>query len=286
MKKLLICLLLLAPCLALASAPPRAPNYVLVYAKDINQVKPLTTVESGRFDVLRLDDSDPGRVQPPDTEGDDAIGLNGVKVYAYLNGRLIGTTKIDKYEAGQQDEWNDNVHLVSPEQLSNPAQIFTTRPLPYAARAQQRQPTASEMTGARELIRGVLDHHGVPESAKKNALETMEVRPINVRSGEPEILLMTWGAELGEKALGFFLIGERSGSSYRLAGGKFHWGGLVCGQTHWTFLGNADLDGDGTDELMYEAWGWESVSYWLLKRERGEWKPAGAVASDGDSPNC
>lgn len=287
LKSLLILPLLFLSGLALTSPPPGRANHVLVNASDFRQIKPLATIRNGTFDGLILADSAPERSQPTDTESNSAIGLNGVRVYAYSNGRLVGTRIIDRYDVGQQDEWNDDVRLLPLDAPSaETAQVFTTQPLPNAPRAPSRKPSAVEVIAARELISGVLARHGVPATELKAVLETIEISPVNVRTGEPEILLITGGREIAEKTLGFFLIGERNGAHYRLAGGNFHWDGAVCGQTSWKFLGNADLDGDGTDELLYEAWGWESVGYWMLKRQNGRWKPAGADGQRNQGQDC
>lgn len=287
MKKLLVLSLVFLPYLALSTPAPGTANYVLVNAKDIHQIKPLATIHDGVFDGLSLENSAPNPVQASEVTDHSAVGLNGITVYAYLDGRLVGTTEIFGYDIGQQDEWNDDVQLLPPKDASGEsAQVFTTQPLPNAQRATRRKPSATEVAAARALIRGVLHRHRVPVSEWNSVLGTMEIRPINVSAGQPEILLMTWGSEIGEKALGFFLIGERVGKQFHLTGGNFHWGGLVCGQTSWTFLGNADLDGDGIDELLYEAWGWESVGYWMLKRQNGRWKPAGANGQETDVESC
>jgi len=87
-----------------------------------------------------------------------------------------------------------------------------------------------------------------------------------------------------ENVFGYLVVAEQGKTGYRSVATRVHYGGAVCRVTSWTLVGHADLDADGSDELLVQAWGWESTGLAILRRAGGRWRSA--LETDRSAPGC
>lgn len=281
MKTLWLAFVLFVPLLTVAARPATgAPNQILVSSG--GHVIPLASFQNGIFESLSLK-SDEVKTQPERAQADAKtdVLLKGETVYGYLDGRLVGTTTITSVRIAQDETEVDEVRLLAPkDQAGAPARLFTTLPLSNSVRSSSRKPTDVETADAGELVRSVLAKRGVPKSAWTTILKQTETKVVNLARGEGEILLISSNGPIyfdydrgARWAAALLMIGERgNGIGYRPTLTRLFWGRSGEGLVSWTVLDHADLDGDGTDELIYEELGWETLSHGLLKRQSGVWQ--------------
>ncbi len=255
-----------------------SPNFVLVTTG--HRTIPVARVYNNSIDALSMKDTAPS--SPLAEEEDGRFGLNGMTLYGYENGRLIGTGTVDGVEPSGEEGEEENVRLTlhRREPVAETSTIYTTRQLPRSFRALPRQATGNEKAAGMRFVREILASRRIPQAAWSKVIGAIEIKPISVQSNE-EVLIITSpdSVDIGGRVLGFFLIAEqqpsRTAELYQLTMARVHWGSAVCGETSWKFLEHADVDADGTDELIYRAMGWESWRYWILRRHKGKWAPAG-----------
>lgn len=291
MKTLWLAVALCAPLWTVAARPVAgAQNHILVSSG--GHVIPLATVRNGVFESLSLK-NDEVKTQP---EQDQAgaktdVLLKGESVYGYLDGRFVGTTTITSVRIAQDETEVDEVRLLAPkDQAGAPARLFTTLPLPNSVRSSSRKPTDAEAADAGQLVRSVLAKRRVPQSAWATILKQTETKVVSLARGEGEVLLISSNGPIyfdydrGIRwAAALLLIGERgNGIAFRPTLIRLFWGRSGESLVSWTVLDHADLDGDGTDELIYEELDWETLSHGLLRRQSGVWQTV-ELGNDGES---
>lgn len=269
MKVLLICLvMMIAPAgMNVDAAAPNARNYVFVEIG--GKAVPLAFVTQGRFDMFSISDFAPGSEA---AQGDGSVGVRNMKVYGYRNGRFVGPGSVIGFVPSAGEDDIDAVLIAAAE--SKPvaqARTFTTQLLKSPARGLPRKPSAQEVKQAQEIVRDILGQRKVPSRAWSQILQATQVKPVRVATDLEILIIRAPAIEIGERSLDFFLIAERKSTQYRLTMSRVHWGGITCKQD-FDLFDHADLDSNGTDELIYSVYGWEWWRYWVIRREKGRWE--------------
>lgn len=268
MRSMLIGLLITTQvCMATKAAAPNVSNYVFVEIG--GKAIPLASVKHGRFEMFSVVGSAVGsEFERANGRG----GFLGVKTYGYRGGQFIGPSSVIGVLASEGEGESDAVLIAAPDGSSlGAARTFTTQPLKSSVRIPPREANASEVQNALDMVRNILRSRQVPQSAWPRIIKSTRIKPVQVSTDMEILVIRTPAIEIGEKALDFFLIAERKGTEYRLKMSRLHWGGLTCKQD-FDLFDHADLDSDGTDELIYSVYGWEWWRYWIIHRQNGRWE--------------
>lgn len=257
---------------------------------------PWVVVDAGRYARLHADSSAPEPVQVryrlPGQDEDQVVRIEGALLYPLdrhdhdTAGRVAGWGAFDDAVIDS----GGNVQVDPPIDRDG-FQLYST--VRHAFRGKTFPAGPRELRAARGLLQPLLSKHGVPRHAWKAVLAGSAVTSLSVGKGAPRVLVIT--GETGvpdrrrdhgdmEQVFGYLIIAEQGRTGYRSVTTRVHYGGAVCGVTRWTLVGQADLDADGSDELLVQAWGWESTGLGILRRAGGSWRSA--LETDFSAPGC
>lgn len=152
-------------------------------------------------------------------------------------------------------------------------------------------PTAAVYPKMNAFIDSVLRRHGVRPTERQSMRLEPSVAPgalekfaaFQVQGGGVPMLVASVGLEARKKSYALTVIAEAgTDGRYRLSYHDFRAGGLGESLVHEdTFFQNADLDGDGVDELILHGSGYEWGHYYVLKKKAGQWRKLSVTASEG-----
>lgn len=138
----------------------------------------------------------------------------------------------------------------------------------------RRQPTAQERTYAQQLAAKEFKSHDVGEiSARSIKLDHLIVTKLD--GSNANFLIGSVSVRLKDVSHELFLVGKIQDSTATTELVQYHMTtDLVDGtdSEDFRFVEQLDLDGDGIDELVVEATGYESEQFRIYSHQNGVWK--------------
>jgi hypothetical protein len=139
-------------------------------------------------------------------------------------------------------------------------------------RGTRRSPDAAERAAALEFARAEFIRRSVP-AALLPRLEIVQLTSTDLNGDGRQDLIGVAAIDPGNPAgevRTLFFVAEGTGQGYRPALRRYHSGN---GETYGieVLVDHIDLDGDGADEILTKAYGWEWFTYRIYKRRGGAW---------------
>jgi len=220
-------------------------------------------------DLIAIEIFNP-KARPAET---DAVYKIGERLALFVGGQRTGDVKINKVLPLQCDS---SAALVTPDptvHLAKDAMALATNAeqiRPHANRQHQADP--EEQQSARQLAANAFRKHGVPAMAAAIKIHQLVVTGVDQSEGKLVIGSLYLEAKAVRHEL--FLIGklDTSGATTELA--RYHKTTDLEEGTDSEdvrFVDQLDLDGDGTDEIVVEVWGYENEDFVIYKRLNGFW---------------
>jgi hypothetical protein len=139
-------------------------------------------------------------------------------------------------------------------------------------RGTRRSPDAAERAAALEFARAEFIRRSVP-AALLPRLEIVQLTSTDLNGDGRQDLIGVGAIDSGNPAgevRTLFFVAEGTGQGYRPALRRYHSGN---GETYGieVLVDHIDLDGDGADEIVTKAYGWEWFTYRIYSRRGGAW---------------
>ena len=141
-----------------------------------------------------------------------------------------------------------------------------------------RAPNNREREAALKVARTIFRQNRVPSSLIRGAAADNLVATDLGNDGHAELVgnfRIGVSRDAGIPDYTLLLVLEPEGKAYRVALARYYRIKDKYRQTgvqSEDFLGQLDLDGDGTDELIVETQYWEAWTYYIYKKQRGAWR--------------
>lgn len=294
MKQLAASIATAVSLLSSVAAAAAAPATTFLFSSSGEGVQPLGAVRAGVFAPLQRDgdDLEAARLRYRFGAKEERLSVRALKLFGYRDGNLRGTWNARGLAAGQMD----GATLVDiPEYDTRTARLLASTPLGSAGPAPAATP--ADLRAGRALLQAQLARRGVPRKAWKDVLAALQVRTVLIAENAAPVLVVTATAPVdpapgaqareSERAFSTFLIAEKRNERWTPAFQASFFGNALCGVTGWAYLDHADLDGDGSDEIVVDAWGDETTHpATILKRgANGRWQ-ASAAGALPDARDC
>ena len=269
-------LLLTVPILAAAEKGkaswrgPDRPVYVVThnrYAEGFG-----AGVQTPRFgDLIAIEIYSP----EPHPANEGAVYKVGERLPLFMKGQQQGNVRIEKVMQFQCDSSAALVSAEPPFHLPKKSMALATRAesvRPHANR--QRQADAKDRQYAQELAIESFRRHGVPEQLAKD-IKINQLIVTGIDNSDSEFLVGSLYVEDKRALYQVFLIGKIGASGATAELTRYHKSTDLTDGTDSedvSFADQLDLDGDGTDEIVVEVWGYESEEFGIYKRQNGFWR--------------
>ncbi len=198
----------------------------------------------------------------------------GERLPLFVKGQRQGNVRIEKV---MQFQCDSSAALVSAEPAlhlpKNSIALATSAEgvRPHANR--QRQANAKYRQYAQELAIEAFRKHAVPEGLAKD-IKINHLIVTGIDNSDSEFLVGSLSVEDKCALYQVFLIGKIGASGATTELTRYHKGTDLTEGTDSedvSFADQLDLDGDGTDEIVVEVWGYESEEFGIYKRRNGSW---------------
>jgi hypothetical protein len=272
--------------LALGAHAAPVTNFLFMSSGDGPQ--PLGAVRDGVFAPVQADAANSARPQLRYRFGangkEERLPLRGLKLFGYRDGNLRGTWNVRGATIAPMD---GAVLLDIPDYDTKTASLLASAPLRSAGPAPSATP--ADVQAARAMVQALLAKRGIPRKAWPPVMAELKAQAVRIVANAAPVLVISgsgevpWGQpkpqpDKGERVFSYLLIAETSGGRWTPAFQKTFYGDGMCAATNWSYLDHADLDADGTDELIIDAAAFEtSPSGTILRRTaKGGWKTTAA----------
>ena len=291
MKKIAAFCAAMALCV-LAPGAGAAPATTFLFASSGDGPTPLAAVRGGVFAPLEASGEKPQLRYRFGANGkEEHLSLRGLKLFGYRDGNLRGTWNVRGVTIAPMDA---AVLLDIPDYDTATAGLLASAPLRSAGSAPAATP--ADVKAARTLVQALLGKRGIPRKAWAPVLAGLKVHAVRIVANATPVLVISGGGEVprakpdpdeGARTFSYLVIAESAGGRWSPAFQKTFYGDGMCAATNWHYLDHADLDADGTDELIIDAWAFESSpSATILRRAaNGRWQ-ATAAGNLSDGSGC
>jgi len=198
----------------------------------------------------------------------------GERLALFVGGEKKGEIKIMKVLPFQCDSSAALVSIEPSVHLAKDAMTLATNSEKVRVHPnRQRHAAAAETNYARQLAMNEFSKHGVPKELTTK-IKVDRIMVTRIDSTENNFVIASLHVEVKDGRHEVFLIGRVNGSAATTELARYHKTTDLqdgTGSEGVRLVDQLDFDGDGTDEIVVEVWGYESEEFAIYQRSNGSW---------------